>query len=146
MNVLNRKYPAVFKGLADRSARWSYDDVVLFQIIRIRILAGIREDSEARTGSPKAIRRVVVRSTRHVSHDDCRIRSPDTRWKRILATTRRLHCGRSRSHSCPDVGASVVRHADVLEVSSSRRRDVGGDKLGYRSEHKRQSCWWRVIE
>ena len=146
MNVLNRKYPAVFKGLAGRSARWSYDDAVPFQIIRIRIPAGIREDSEVRTGSSKAIWQVVVGSTRDVSHDDCRVRSFDTRWKRILATTCRLHCGRSRSHSCPDVGASVVRHADVLEVSSSRCRDVGGDELGYRSEQKRQSCWWQVIE
>ena len=146
MNVLNRKYPAVFKGLAGRSARGSYDDAVPFQIIRIRIPAGSHEDSEACTGSSKAIWKVVVRSTRYVFHDDCRVRSPDTRRRRILATTHRLHCGRIRSHSCPAVGASVVRHADVLEVSSSRRRDVGGDKLGYRSEHKRQSCWWRVIE
>jgi multidrug efflux pump subunit AcrB len=32
----------------------------------IVVLAAIREDVEARTGSPKAIRQVVVRSTRHV--------------------------------------------------------------------------------
>lgn len=139
MNVLNRKYPAVFKGLADQSAWWSYSVCVAaiaghvrpcrpFQIIRIRILAGIREDSEARTGSPKAIRQVVIRSTRHVSHDDCRVRSPDTRRKRILVTTRRLHCVRGRSHSCSGVDASDVSHADVPEVSNSRHREVGSDE------------------